>query len=181
MMAPVVPVSSWAPPPVALPWMAAANAPKGLARRLALSELPQAVGDRRTHFLYAPNHVADLLGPHNSRIRVTFQSGPTGARTLHLRGMSCFVAPLGGRPSPAVLLEHGCDVALVTPRAQELGHLRVATGKASPGETVFPVGGELVAIATDDCGDAILFDFGPGSEAYFVYTRGRSAPRPRRG
>jgi hypothetical protein len=161
--------------------MAVANAPKGLARRLALSELPQAVGDRRTHFLHAPNHVADLLGPHNSRIRVTFQSGPTGARTLHLRGMSCFVAPLGGRPSPAVLLEHGCDVALVTPRAQELGHLRVATGKASPGETVFPVGGELVAIATDDCGDAILFDFGPGSEAYFVYTRGRSAPRPRRG
>jgi serine/threonine-protein kinase len=174
-------ISNWAPPPVVLPWMAVAAAPKGLARRLALSELPQAVGDRRTHFLHAPNHVADLLGPHNSRIRVTFQSGPTGAPTLHLRGMSCFVAPLGGRPSPAVLLEHGSDVALVTPRAQELGHLRVANGKVSPGETVFPVGSELVAIATDDCADAILFDFGPGSEAYFVYTRGRSVPRQRRG
>jgi hypothetical protein len=161
--------------------MATAIPPKGLARRLPLSELPQLVGDRRTHFVFAPNHVADLLGSHNSRIRVTFQSGPTGARVLHLKGMSCFVAPLGGRPSPAVLLEHGSDIALVTPHAQELGHIRVATGKPATGETVFAVGAEAVAIATDDCADAILFDFGPGSEAYFVYTRGRSAPKARRG
>jgi hypothetical protein len=42
------------------------------------------------------------------------------------------------------------------------------------------VGAELVGVAADDCMDAILFDFGPGSEAYFVYTRGRPIPRSRR-
>jgi hypothetical protein len=172
---------SWAPPPAVLPWMTAAAKPAGPARRLPLSDSVLLVGDRRAHYLHAPNHVADLLGPHNSKIRVTFQAGPTGARVLHLKGMTCFVAHVGGRPSPAVQIEHASDIALVTPRAQELGHLRVATGTAEVGQTVFPVGSDLVAIATDDCLDAILFDFGPGSEAYFVYTRGRPVPKSRRG
>ena len=42
---------------------------------------------------------------------------------------------------------------------------------------MFPVGAELVAVAADDCTDPILFDFGPGSDAYFVYTRGRTMPK----
>jgi hypothetical protein len=112
---------------------------------------------------------------------VTFLSGPTGARQLHLKGLTCFVAHLGGRPSPAVQLEHASDIALVTPRAQEIGHVRVATGTPGVGLTVFTVGAERVGIAPDDCMDAILFDFGPGSEAYFVYTRGRPIPKSRRG
>ncbi len=41
--------------------MARASAPQGTPRRLPLSELPQAVGDRRVHYLHAPNFVADLL------------------------------------------------------------------------------------------------------------------------
>jgi hypothetical protein len=155
-------------------------APQGIARHLPLLDLPQPVGDRRVHFVHAANNMADLIGSHNSKIRVTFQSGPTGARVLHLKGMTCFVAHLGGRPSPAVQLEHASDIALVTPRAQEIGHVRVATGTPGVGLTVFTVGSELVGVAPDDCMDAILFDFGPGSEAYFVYTRGRPIPKSRR-
>jgi hypothetical protein len=173
--------SGWAPPPTARPWMANAGAPQGVARILALSDLPQPVGDRRVHYVHAANNVADLIGSHNNKIRVTFLSGPTGARVLHVKGLTCFVAHLGGRPSPAVQLDHASDVALVTPRAQEVGHVRVATGTPGMGQTVFTVGAELVGIASDDCMDAILFDFGPGSEAYFVYTRGRPIPKSRRG
>jgi hypothetical protein len=35
----------------------------------------------------------------------------------------------------------------------------------------------LVALALEDCADPILFDFGPSSDAYFVYTRGRTVPK----
>ena len=178
---PAPPPTSWIPPPIVPPWMAATGVPQGMPRRLPLSDLPQIVGDRRVHYLHAPHQVADLIGGHNSKVRVTFMSGPAGARVIHLKGMTCFVAILGGRPSPAVQIEHASDVALVTPRAQEIGHIRVATGTAGVGQTVFPLGAELVSIASDDCIDAILFDFGPGSEAYFVYTRGRPVPRSRRG
>lgn len=171
----------WMPPPTVQPWMAMAPVPHGIPHRLPLSDLPQIVGDRRVHYIHAPNHVADLIGSHNSKVRVTVMSGPTGARVLHLKGLTCFVALLGGRPSPAVQVDQGGDIALVTPRAQEIGHIRVSSGTAGVGQTVFPVGGELVSVTADDCIDAILFDFGPGSEAYFVYTRGRPIPKSRRG
>jgi serine/threonine-protein kinase len=174
-------VTRWAPPPPAQPWMAVAPVPMGVPRLLALSDLPQLVGDRRVHYLHAANNVVDLFGSHNTKVRVTFLSGPGGGRVLHLKGLTCFVAHLGGRPSPAVQIEHASDIALVTPRAQEIGHIRVATGTPGMGQTVFPVGAELVGVSTEDCIDAILFDFGPGSETYFVYTRGRPIPRSRRG
>lgn len=161
--------------------MATAAVSQGIPHRLPLSDLAQIVGDRRVHYLHAPNQVADLIGSHNRKVRVTFMSGPTGARVLHIKGLTCFVSLLGGRPSPAVQIEQASDIALVTPRAQEIGHIRVATGTAVAGHTVFPVGAELVAVVSDDCIDAILFDFGPGSEAYFVYTRGRPIPTSRRG
>jgi serine/threonine protein kinase len=176
--------TNWAPAPVVRPWMASAPAPQGMPRGLPLSDVPQLVGDRRVHYVHAVTNVADLIGGHigghNSKVRVTFLSGPGGARVLHLKGMTCFIAHLGGRPSPAVQLDHASDIALVTPRAQEIGHVRVATGTAGMGQTVFAVGAELVGVAVDDCMDAILFDFGPGSEAYFVYTRGRPLPKSRR-
>jgi serine/threonine protein kinase len=177
---PAAPPPSWTPPPIVQPWMAVAQAPQGMPRRLPLSDQPQLVGDRRTHYIHAVNNVADLVAGH-SKVRITFLSGPGGGRVLHLKGMTCFVAHLGGRPSPAVQLDHASDIALVTPRAQEIGHIRVATGTPGMGQTIFPVGQELVGVAADDCMDAILFDFGPGSEAYFVYTRGRPIPRSRRG
>jgi hypothetical protein len=161
--------------------MAAATTPQGRPRPLPLSDLPQPVGDRRVHYIHAPNNVADVIGSHNSKVRVSFLSGPMGARILHLKGLTCFVAHIGGRPSSAVQFEQAGDIALVTPRAQEIGHVRVASGTPGVGQTIFAVGAELVAVSTDDCTDAILFDFGPGSEAYFVYTRGRSIPRSRRG
>src|SRR5262249_10214858 len=108
---------------------------------------------------------------------VTLLPSPTGQRVVHLKGLTCFVAHLGGRPSPAVTLDRTSDVALVTPRAQEIGHLRVAQGTPGLGQVNLTVGAEGVAIARDHCAGPILFDFGPGSDAYFVYTRGRPVPK----
>ena len=94
-----------------------------------------------------------------------------------MKGLTCFIALLGGRPSPAVQLSQSSDLALVTPRAQEIGHLRVTQGRPETASFVFSVGGELVGVGLEDCADPILFDFGPGSDAYFVYTNGRIAPK----
>ncbi|MBV8763031.1 MAG: serine/threonine protein kinase [Deltaproteobacteria bacterium] len=175
----LTPATYHAPPGVA-PWMQGAAGPGagGPARRLALIDAPQPVADRRGHFvMMTGSNSADLVGQHGAKVRVTLLPGPTGQRVVHLKGLTCFVAHLGGRPSPAVTLDRTSDVALVTPRAQEIGHLRVAQGTAAPGQTTFTVGNDHVAIASDDCGDPILFDFGPGSDVYFVYTRGRTVPK----
>jgi len=177
--------SSWhQPPPVARPpWMAAAQQiGTGPSRTLALTDVPQPAGERSVHFLQVgPNNQVDLAGTQSSRVRITMIHSPNGL-VIHLKGLTCFVAHLGGRPSPAVQIDHPSDIALVTPRAQEIGHIRVATGIAEGNQLLFSMGTERVAIRTDDCTDPILFDFGPGSDAYFVYTRGRAIPKsPRRG
>lgn len=149
----------------------------GHARRLALVDVPQPVGDRRVHFVMIGAGSADLGGLHGTKVRVTLVPGPTGNRVVHVKGLTCFVALLGGRPSPAVHVDRSSDVALVTPRAQEIGHLRIAQGAPGQGEHAFAVGSERVSVGVEDCADPILFDFGPGSDAYFVYTQGRTAPR----
>jgi len=151
--------------------------PNTQARRLALMDVPQPVGDRRVNFVMIGNNSTDLLGLHGAKVRVTLVPGPSGQRVVHIKGMTCFVALLGGRPSPAVHIDRGSDVALVTPRAQEIGHLRIAQGSPAMGSVVFQVSNELVAVGAEDCADPILFDFGPGSDVYFVYTRGRTAPK----
>ncbi|HEU0034545.1 MAG TPA: protein kinase [Kofleriaceae bacterium] len=170
----------WTPPvQVQTPWMASAPVPRGAPHWLPLSDVPQVVSDRQVHFIQATNGVADLVGGQG-KVRITFLTGPTGARVIHVKGMSCFVAHLGGRPSPAVHLEQPSDIALVTPRAQEIGHMRVANGTLDGHHLIFPIGHDRAGIAVEDCTDPILFDFGPGSDAYFVYTRGRPIPKSRR-
>lgn len=166
------------PPALRAPWMATAPIATGPARVLALSDLAQPAGDRMAHFVHASlNAPSDLAGPQNTKVRITMIHAPSGL-VIHLKGMTCFVAHLGGRPSPAVQIDHPGDIALVTPRAQEIGHIRVATGvPEAPNQLTFSLGTERVALRSDDCSDPILFDFGPGSDAYFVYTRGRPIPK----
>lgn len=179
---PVIPqmAPAWQPPPVArTPWMATSPVATGPARPLPLMDTPQLAGERNVHFVQVgPNGQADLVGPQSTKVRVTLIHSPTGL-VIHLKGLTCFVAFLGGRPSPAVTINQPSDLALVTPRAQEIGHIRVAPGVPAAGQLVFALGAERVGVRTDDCIDPILFDFGPGSDAYFAYTRGRTLPRTR--
>jgi serine/threonine-protein kinase len=164
--------------PAAQPWMSVTPKASGTqAVRVPLADTPTLVGNRRVHFVMVGQNTADIAGSHGTKVRVTLLAGPGGQRVVHIKGLTCFVAHLGGRPSPAVTLTQTSDIALVTPRAQEIGHLRVAQGTSETGYTLFQVGADLLAVGAEDCADPILFDFGPGSDAYFVYTRGRTVPK----
>ncbi len=181
---PAVPVAADPTPatfhaPAAQAWMNAATASvaKGPVRRVPLADTPQLVGDRRVHFVMVGSGVADLVGLHGTKVRITLLPAPNGQRVVHVKGLTCFVALLGGRPSPAVQLTQSSDLALVTPRAQEIGHLRVMQGRVDGAAHVFTIGSENIGVGIEDCADPILFDFGPGSDAYFVYTNGRIAPK----
>ncbi|MFN0246493.1 MAG: serine/threonine protein kinase [Kofleriaceae bacterium] len=172
--------ASWQPEAVARPpWMAIHTPVTGPGRSIALSDLPQYAGERSVHFvMVGPNNQVDLLGPQNTKVRITLIIAPSGLM-IHVKGLTCFVAKLGGRPSPAVHLDQPGDISLVTPRAQEIGHIRVSTGTPEPNQRSFTIGVERVSVRTEDCIDPILFDFGPGSDAYFIYTRGRMIPKTR--
>ena len=184
-MPPVIPMPMDMTPqtfhaPATRAWMTNVPVPTGAVRRLPLADGAQAVADRRVHFAMVASGIADLVGLHGTKVRVTLIPGPGGARNVHVKGLTCFIAPLGGRPSPAVSLTQSGDLALVTPRAQEIGHLRVIQGAVEGPLVTFAIGNERVGVGLDDVADPILFDFGPGSDAYIVYTQGRTVPRPGR-
>jgi serine/threonine protein kinase len=175
----------YAPPPAPVArqaWFSAPVTPSAAVRRLAPSEMPLALGDRRLHFVMTPSGIADLLGPEGTRMRMTILPAPDGRRIIHIKSLSCFVAHHGGRPSPAIHCDRDADVEFVTPRAQPLAFARLTIGHPGHAETPFLIGAERITVRRDDLVDPILFDFGPGSEAYLIYTQGRPAPKiPRRG
>ena len=143
------------------------------ARRLAATSerSPHALRDgpqRRRRSRRAPRHEGARLAP--ARARRTAHGSRQRADLLR-------VTCRRSRPSGAVAVQQSSDIALVTPRAQEIGHLRVVQGVPDGAQMVFTVGSERVAVGTEDCADPILFDFGPGSDAYFVYTQGRTVPK----
>lgn len=180
---PQVPV--YVPPPAPVSrqaWFGAPVTPSATVRRLAPSEMPLAVGDRRLHFVMTPSGIADLSGPEGTRLRMTILPAPDGRRIIHIKSLSCFVAHHGGRPSPAIHCDRDADVEFVTPRAQPLAFARLTIGHPGHAETPFLIGAERITVRREDLVDPILFDFGPGSEAYLIYTQGRPAPKiPRRG
>ncbi|HEY1547113.1 MAG TPA: protein kinase, partial [Kofleriaceae bacterium] len=142
---PAVPVAADPTPatfhaPATQAWMATASAAKGAVRRLPLADTAQLAADRRVHFVMVGNGVADLVGLHGTKVRITFLPAPNGQRVVHVKGLTCFIALLGGRPSPAVQLTQSSDLALVTPRAQEIGHLRVMQGRVDGAAQVFTIG-----------------------------------------
>ncbi|HEY4057081.1 MAG TPA: protein kinase [Kofleriaceae bacterium] len=173
------PNAQWSQPVPRPPWMTVPAPTTGQTRPLLLTDVPQPAGDRSAHFMMAQHggHV-DIVGPQATKVRITLLDAPTGL-VIHVKGLTCFVAKLGGRPSPAVQMDGPGDLAMVTPRAQEIGHIRVSVGDPEGNLRRFALGLENVGVRAEDCMDPILFDFGPGSDAYFVYTRGRAVPRSR--
>jgi len=181
---PHTPVYTPPPAPAARQaWFGNPIAPSSSVRRIAPSEMPVMIGERRLHFVLTPSGIVDLVGPEGSRVRMTILPAPDGRRIIHIKSLSCFVAHHGGRPSPAIHCDRDADVELVTPRAQPLAFARLTIGHPGHAETPFLIGSERITVRREDLADPILFDFGPGSEAYLIYTQGRTAPPkiPRRG
>lgn len=138
-------------------------------RRLTLAEGPQLVGNRTAALVALGRNAAADLNCLGGRARLRVSLVPCkGGFTLHVRGLSCFVRKVGGRPTRAVTLTGSSTVELVAPDQQLIAVVSVDFGKPAAGHTVFEVGDLSIAIGTDDCPTVIGFDFGPGHEALFA-------------
>lgn len=149
--------------------------------RLTLVEEQTAL-ERQVMLVFAPDGVADLLCPGPAKLRVTIL--PAAQRVIHLKSMSSFIAPVGGRPSSAIQLERDAGFDLISPNHKMLARARLILGYSQGPHAVVALAGRAVIFDQQDCADPICVDFGPGSTAYIVYTQGRPLPpilKPRRG
>lgn len=168
------------PPPVPAPAAGGSGAvatPSGPPQRLAVSALPQPVGDRTSYFVpMNAEGTAELAGAGGrARVRVSVVPAPD-TFALHVRGLSCFVRKSGGRLSGAVQLAGSTVLEMIAPNQQIVATASVQFGSPAAGHSVFPIGSQLVAIGKEECPRAVAFDFGPGAECMFVYVPRRGAP-----
>ena len=147
---------------------AAPATPSGPPRPIAVSGEPQPIGDRTAYFIPLEGGRADIQATNGARIRVS--TVPTGASyAVHVKGLSCFVAPKGGRTTSATQLERSGRVRLLDKRQQPIADVRVRFPKPAAGHSVFEVGDELVAVRNDQAPRVFALDFGPRAECYFIY------------
>jgi serine/threonine-protein kinase len=140
-------------------------------RRVSPAGGDQQLADRQLRFVPAPDGSADVeVGGGRVRLRLSFVPGVQGRMTLHVKGLNCFVARSEGRPSPAVQLDVDDGLRMVAPDRKLLAEAYASYGSPAAGHTMFALGREQIAVATDDCPRAIVVDFGPGAESLVLFT-----------
>jgi serine/threonine protein kinase len=110
-----------------------------------------------------------------ARFRVTLMPSGRPAPRVNVKGLNCFVARIGARPTTAVDVEGDMDVELIAPDRRRLDGVRCTIGRPGDGGWLYDLG--TVTLAVPAAG-AVLLDVGPGRELALVH---RGAPRAARG
>jgi hypothetical protein len=110
-----------------------------------------------------------------ARARFTFVPGPSQTLRLHVKGLNCFVAKEGGRPTSAVEVAKDSLLHLQAPQVppRTLDSVRCQFARTGdPSAFQFPVGGGVtLAVPLEQVACAVLLDFGPGRELALLYSR----------
>jgi eukaryotic-like serine/threonine-protein kinase len=138
-------------------------------RRMHITDQVFAISERRLIFVPAKGGTADVTCASGvGRLRVTFVPMGDGF-CVHIKGVDCFVAHAGSRPSSAVQFDADgrCDV--ITPDRRQISSVAVSVGKPAAGHRVFAIGTESIALSTDECLQVAMLDFGAGSDCLLVF------------
>lgn len=146
-----------------------ASYPPPPPRRLHVTDQAFVIADRRAHFVPALIGSVDVSCCFGEqRLRVTFV--PTGeAFSVHIKGLTCFVALVDGRPSSAVQFQSDGRCNLLSPARQQVASLAVSLGKPAAGHRLFTVGTDTIALSTEECPLVTILDFGSGGECLIVF------------
>jgi len=147
------------------------------------------IAGRRLQFLaLAPE--ADLA-PKNgaARLRISLVPSANDRPGLHIKGLSCFVAALGGRPSPAVTLRESGTIELFSARGERLARTDVSFAAPGLNKSVANLADHCLVIASPAPVERpiVVLDFGDDDLCYIAQgavpepgsltrARARSAP-----
>jgi hypothetical protein len=88
---------------------------------------------------------------------------------VHLKGLSCFVALSGARPSTAAQVTSTGFVEFVLPNGNVVGRAHVVRSRAAAGHLLLDVAEHGISINATECREIAALDFGPQSGCYLVY------------
>ena len=102
------------------------------------------------------------------RLRVTMLPGGTA---LNIKGLTCFVAKRGQRPTPAATVSQDGSIELVSTARQVLGELTWSLGQAAGNGRVFVVDGRQVLVPYSEASQAVALMLSTGQELIVMCKR----------
>jgi serine/threonine-protein kinase len=132
-------------------------------------------GERRVRYVQVHERLdlsfVDVEGGH-VRVRVTILPGAAGAQQkLNVKGLTCFVARRGQRPTPALTVDADGSADLVSSTVQALGELTWSFGQATPEGRVFIVDGRHLLVPSSEAQLAIALMLSPGNDLVVMCRR----------
>ena len=103
------------------------------------------------------------------RVRVTMLPGST--QKLNVKGLSCFVARRGQRPTPALTASEDGSADLVSSTRQLLGELTWSFGQAAPDGRVFVVDGGQLLVSSSEGQQVIALMLSRGNDLIVMCRR----------
>ena len=97
--------------------------------------------------------------------------GPAGSSTLNIKGLTCFVAKKGGRPTPATSVSQDGSLELVSTGKQVLGEITWSFGGEDPRGRVFLVDGRQLLVPYSEAQQAVAVMLSHGSDLVVMCRR----------
>jgi eukaryotic-like serine/threonine-protein kinase len=140
--------------------------------RQAPPEKVASYGERRVRFVQVHEKL-DLafLDSVGGQVRVRVTMLPGGTPSLNVKGMTCFVARRGQRPTPAVTVTQDGAVELVSAARQPLGELSWSFGQAGPTGRLFVVDGRQLLVPYSEGQHAVALMLSRGNDVVVMCRR----------
>ncbi|MCA9650359.1 MAG: serine/threonine protein kinase [Myxococcales bacterium] len=138
---------------------------------LATLETPQViVGNRRLRLLPVSNAPVELMGGlagGPARLRITPLE--IGSSLVHIKGLNCFVRPLGGRPSSGLELSRSTTLELLDPRSGANSETMVVMGPRPDGSHELELRDAIVTLPPSLTRWAVVLEAGDGSDIVLLF------------
>lgn len=163
------------PPGVALALEVEASGSSGSPQVQPAPERVTQYGERRVRFVQVHEKLdlsfVDTQGAP-VRVRVTMLPGAAGAQQkLNVKGLTCFVARRGQRPTPALTVTTDGSADLVSAARQTLGELTWSFGHAAPEGRLFVVDGRQLLVPYSEGQLTVALLLSPGNDLVVMCRR----------
>lgn len=140
--------------------------PNGQPVPQAPAERVVAQGERRIRYVQVHEKLdLSFLDPSGGQVRFRITMLPGGATSLNVKGLSCFVAKRGGRPTPAVTIGgQDTSIDLVSSARQALGEVSVSFGQPVNGGRVFLVDGRHLLVTYAEAQQVVVLMLSGGND-----------------
>jgi serine/threonine-protein kinase len=128
-------------------------------------------GGRRVRFVKIGEKLDFSFGDEQggeTRFRLTWLPGTGG---VNVKGMTCFVAKPGARPTPAIVATSDGAVDFVTTSREKIGSLTWSFGQVATNGRVFIVDGVQMVVSYSEAPESVALHLSPGRDV-IVLCRG---------